>query len=159
MLKVGILGLVLPFVGHVDEQVETMRFQIAGDDCQELLFMKEQQFLYGFAKHIQQTALFGTNRDARCCVVTPFRLHSRLAQTSAFLVGNRKATVRSLTDFQSARRQLYPINIAKFLKVGSGATHEFIYVTSIFLTFPNELNVFFSNSNRAVNFCAIWEGK
>jgi hypothetical protein len=159
MLKVGILGLVLLFVGHVDEQIETMRFQIAGDDRQELLFMKEQQFLYGFAKHIQQAPLFGANCSPRRCLVTSVRPHSRLAQTSAFLSGNRGATVRSLTDFPSGRRQFYANNIAKFLKVGSGPAHEFIHVTSVFLTFPNELGVFVPNSNRAVNFCAIGEGK
>jgi len=159
MLKVGILGLLLPFVCHVDEQIETMRFQIAGDNRQELLLMKEQQFLNRFAKHIQQAALFGTKCNPRRCRITLARYHSLLAQTSAFLTGNRETTVRSLTDFPSVRGQFYAINFAKFLKLGFGPTHEFIHVTSVFLTLPNELDVFVPNSNRAVNFCAIGEGK
>ena len=41
MLKIGILRLFLLLVGHVDQQIETSRIQIAGDNSQELLFVKE----------------------------------------------------------------------------------------------------------------------
>src|ERR1700676_488743 len=89
MMQVSILRLLLLFVGHVNQKIETMRFQIAGDNRQELLFMKQQQFLHGFAKQIQQTALLGANPQVRLYVVRPIDLHTRLAQTSTSTESNR----------------------------------------------------------------------
>jgi hypothetical protein len=110
MLKVGVLGLLLPFVGHVDEQIETMRFQIAGDNRQELLFMKKQQFLYGFAEHVQQSSLFAANRNARRYLARPFRPHTGLLRPPLLFGGNQKASVRSLTDSVANRGHLYIVN-------------------------------------------------
>src|SRR5689334_20997440 len=67
-----------------------MRFQIAGDSRQELLFMKKQQFLYGFAKHIQQASLFAANRNSGRYLVRLFHLHTGLLRPPLFLVAIRR---------------------------------------------------------------------
>src|SRR5579864_2881278 len=147
MFEIGILGLLLLLVCHVDQQIEAMRVQIAGYNSQELLFVKEQQGLYSFAKRVQKAALllanghpgFGFRRRL-------FNLHTQLAQASSWISSNQFANVRSLT------------NSADFRKISSGPAYKFIHQALVFLAVPNEFHVFASDSHWTVKLCAMWKG-
>ncbi|MDP8982751.1 MAG: hypothetical protein M3O35_19410 [Acidobacteriota bacterium] len=58
MMQVSILSRLLSFIGHMDQQIESIAFRIAMDDGYELLFVNRQHRMHGFAKSVQKTAAF-----------------------------------------------------------------------------------------------------
>jgi|SRR6266850_5874837 len=58
MPEIGVLGILLFLVRHVDQQIESVALGITLDNRKKLLLMKLQQFRYGCAEIVQKPPVF-----------------------------------------------------------------------------------------------------
>src|SRR3954463_14993980 len=73
MSHVSVFGVLLPFVGVVNQNVEAMSVRVIFHDGTELAFMQRHQFLDSLAKLLQQTFAFGAIEVEIRSVASGFR--------------------------------------------------------------------------------------